>query len=148
MSEKDKNEKGYTVKGVQSELTKLNKAIEKKAATLTQLKKEMKADKKRYKALLSIFNDLCQEDLQRQIAEVWFKEQKLTGEQVQKFLELSKQLHGKIDQLDVGTVVQVVESTCVQETEQLSASTGEQKEKVDTCINFPEGSGEHTEFAN
>lgn len=138
MSVKDKSEKDYTVKSVQSELTKLKKAMEKKMAALSQLKSEIKADKKRFKELLSIFNDLCQEDLQRQIAEVWFKEQKLTGEQVQKFLELSKQLHGKIDQLDVNTVVQAVESTCVQEAAQLPASTGEPAEKVDTCINFSE----------
>lgn len=126
------NEKPYTIKSVQRELFRLKQATEKKTKAVQQLQKEIKANKKRSKELQLVYNDLVQDRLQQQIAATWFKDQKLSPEQVNKFLELSKQLSGKIDYLDVDSIVQVVEATCVQ------------AEKVDTCINF----SENTEAAN
>ena len=105
MSEKEKT---YTLKKVTAELKKLNEAKEKKKAKIKELSDEIKATNSRIKELEVLHDQLYHEDLQRQIAEVWFKEQKMTGQQIQKFLELSRHLHDKIDILDVNMIVQAV----------------------------------------
>lgn len=142
------SEKQYTLKSAKSELAKLEKSRESKNAKIQQLRAELKEINAKMKALESIYDTLYHEDLQRQIAEEWFKEQKLSGGQIQKFLELSRHLHDKIDTLDVFTVVQAVNAayqsqkaagvdteTAVQnifttETEEIRT------EKVDTNSNF------------
>ena len=103
-----KNEKNYTPKSVKSELSRLEKSREKKKEKIKVLTAELKEDNNRMKELEKIFDELYHEDLQQKIATLWFKEEKMTGEQIAKFLEISKQLHDKIDILDVQTVVKAV----------------------------------------
>lgn len=105
MSEK---EKIYTLKNVQSELNKLQKSRDKKKAKIAELTADMKDDSKRIKELEGIYDKLYHEDLQRQIATAWFKEQKMSGEQIQKFLQISSQIHEQIDILDVNVIVQAI----------------------------------------
>lgn len=105
MSEKEKT---YTMKSAQSELARLEKSRDKKKEKLQQLTAELKETNAKIKELEGIYDTLYHEDLQRKIASVWFKEQKMTGEQIAKFLELSTQIHDKIDILDVATVVRAV----------------------------------------
>lgn len=104
------SEKQYTLKSARSELARLEKSKEGKTAKIQQLRTELKEINAKIKELESIYDTLYHEDLQRQIAAVWFKEKKLTGEQIVKFLEISKHLYDKIDILDVFTVVQAVNS--------------------------------------
>lgn len=104
----DEKEKVYTLKSVQSELKKLEKSRDKKKAKIAELTSEMKADSKRIKELEGIYDKLYHEDLQRQIATAWFKEQKMTGSQIQKFLQLSSKIHEQIDVLDVNVIVQAI----------------------------------------
>lgn len=102
------NEKNYTLKSVKSEISRLEKSREKKKEKIKVLTAELKEDNNRMKELEKIFDELYHEDLQQKIATLWFKEEKMTGEQIAKFLEISKQLHDKIDILDVQTVVNAV----------------------------------------
>lgn len=102
------NEKNYTLKSVKSEISRLEKSREKKKEKIKVLTAELKEDNTRMKELEKIFDELYHEDLQQKIATLWFKEEKMTGEQIAKFLEISKQLHDKIDILDVQTVVNAV----------------------------------------
>lgn len=118
MSEKEKT---YTLKKVTSELKKLYETKEKKKAKIKELSDEVKATNSKIKELEVLHDQLYHEDLQRQIAEVWFKEQKMTGEQIQKFLELSRHLHDKIDILDVNMIVQAV--TSIYHTQQMQQDT-------------------------
>lgn len=102
------SEKVYTLKSVQIELKKLEKARAKKKAKIQELTAEMKADSKQIKVLEGIYDKLYHEDLQRQIATAWFKEQKMTGKQIEKFLQISSQIHEQIDVLDVNMIVQAI----------------------------------------
>ena len=102
------NEKNYTLKSVKSEISRLEKSREKKKEKIKVLTAELKEDNNRMKELEKIFDELYHEYLQQKIATLWFKEEKMTGEQIAKFLEISKQLHDKIDILDVQTVVNAV----------------------------------------
>lgn len=100
--------KTYTLKSVQSEIAKLEKSRQKKKEKISNLTAELKADNTKMKELEKIFDDLYHESLQQKIATLWFKEEKMSAEQVEKFLELSKQIHDKIDTLDVQTIVNAV----------------------------------------
>lgn len=102
------SEKQYTLKSAKSELARLEKLRESKTAKIQQMRSELKEINSKVKELESIYDTLYHEDLQRQIAAEWFKEQKLSGVQIAKFLELSRHLHDKIDTLDVFTIVQAV----------------------------------------
>lgn len=102
------NEKVYTLKSVKSEIARLEKSREKKKEKIKALNAELKEDNSKMKELEKIFDNLYHEDLQQKIATLWFKEEKMTGEQIAKFLEISKQVHDKIDILDVQTVVNAV----------------------------------------
>ena len=104
----DENEKVYTLKSVQSEIAKLEKSRLKKKEKISNLTAELKADNTKMKELEKIYDELYHEDLQQKIAKLWFKEEKMTKEQIEKFLELSKNIHDKIDSLDVQTIVNAV----------------------------------------
>lgn len=142
MSDKEKT---YTLKGVQSELARLEKSKAKKKEKMQQLNAELKEINTKVKELEAVYDTLYHEDLQRQIATVWFKEQKMTGEQIAKFLELSTQIHDKIDLLDVAAVVQAIthiydeqrhNDEAAQETQPVSDNQTDTP-KVDTYINSP-----------
>lgn len=100
--------KTYTLKSVQTEIARLEKSRQKKKDKISTLTAELKADNAKMKELEKIFDELYHENLQQKIATLWFKEEKLTSEQVEKFLEISKQIHDKIDTLDIPTVVNAV----------------------------------------
>lgn len=100
--------KTYTLKSVQSEIAKLEKSRQKKKEKISSLTAELKADNVRMKELEKTFDDLYHEDLQQKIATLWFKEEKMSKEQIEKFLELSKNIRDKIDVLDVQTIVNAV----------------------------------------
>lgn len=102
------DEKIYTLKSVQSEIAKLEKSRQKKKEKISSLTAELKADNVRMKELEKTFDDLYHEDLQQKIATLWFREEKMTKDQIEKFLELSKNIHDKIDVLDVQTIVNAV----------------------------------------
>lgn len=104
----EENEKVYTLKSVQSEIAKLEKSRLKKKEKISNLTAELKVDNTKMKELEKIYDELYHEDLQQKIAKLWFKEEKMTKEQVEKFLELSKNIHDKIDALDVQTIVNAV----------------------------------------
>ena len=80
------SEKQYTLKSAKSELARLEKSRESKTAKIQQLRSELKELNVKVKELESICDTLYHEDLQRQIAAEWFKEQKLSGAQIAKFL--------------------------------------------------------------
>ena len=106
MSDKEKN---YTLKNVQSELRKLEASRESRRAKVQELTAAIKEDSQRIKELEGIYDRLYHEDLQRQIETAWFKEQKMTGEQIRKFLQLSAKIHDQMDTMDVDTVAQLVQ---------------------------------------
>lgn len=153
-------EKQYTLKSAKSELARLEKSRQSKNEKIQQLRAELKEINTKVKELESIYDTLYHEDLQRQIAAVWFKEQKLSGDQIVKFLEISKRLYDKIDLLDIATVVQAVEAAYLSQrnngidaetaaknifTSDLNSEVEEtESKKVDTYINFSGNAGDMT----
>ena len=141
-----------TIKSAKSELARMEKSRQSKNEKIQQLRAELKEINTKVKELESIYDTLYHENLQRQIATVWFKEQKLSGDQIAKFLEISKHLYDKIDLLDIATIVQAVNNAYVsQKNDGVDAETAakniftsdldteveeSESKKVDTNINF------------
>ena len=120
----EKNERVHNLKSVMAEIQRVSRQRDKKTEKVRELNAEIKADNARLKDLKNTYDQLQNESLQQQIADAWFKEEKLSGEQIAKFLELSRQLKEKIDVLDVETIVKAVNTI----------EPEKQKEKVDTYI--------------
>lgn len=149
MSDKKKQ---YTIKSAKSELARMEKSRQSKNEKIQQLRAELKEINTKVKELESIYDTLYHENLQRQIATVWFKEQKLSGDQIAKFLEISKHLYDKIDLLDIATIVQAVNNAYVsQKNDGVDAETAakniftsdldteveeSESKKVDSNFNF------------
>ena len=94
------NEKTYTLKSVQAELAKLEKAKEKKRAKMQELTSSLKAINAQIRELEAVSDRLYQESVQAQITAAWFGKKKLTKEQIARMLEISVGLPKKIDILD------------------------------------------------
>ncbi|MBQ3256362.1 MAG: hypothetical protein IJN43_16155 [Ruminococcus sp.] len=105
-------EKNYTLKSVQSEIGRMKKAKAKKEEKIKELKVEIRDINKQLKALEAIQEQLYHDDVQRQVSSVLFKGEKLTPEQLAKFMELSRQIRDKIDILDVETATQAISLAC------------------------------------
>ncbi|MCR5539241.1 MAG: hypothetical protein K6F71_00185 [Ruminococcus sp.] len=127
-----KKEKVYTLKNVKAEMEKIKKSRDKKKEKVKELNAEIKADSAKLKELEGIYQKLYNDSLQRQVADVWFKEQKLSSDQIAKFIELSKVLGDKIDGLEVD---EIVEAISLIEPKKENNS----EEKVDTYINNDRG---------
>lgn len=104
----EKKEKVYTLKNVKNEMDRIIKSRDKKKDKVKQLNTEIKADNTRLKELEVIYKKLYTESMQRKIADVWIKENKMTAEQISKYLELSKQLGDKIDTLEIADIVEAI----------------------------------------
>lgn len=103
----EKKEKVYTLKNVKTEMEKIKKSRDKKKDRIKELNAEIKADNAKLKELEGIYQKLYNDSLQKQVTNVW-KEQKLSSEQIGKFIELSKQLGDKIDTLDVDDIMEAI----------------------------------------
>ena len=125
----EKNERVHNLKSVMAEIQRVSRQRDKKTEKVRELNAEIKADNARLKELKNTYDQLQNESLQQQIADAWFKEEKLSGEHIAKFLELSRQLKEKIDVLDVETIVKAVNTI----------EPEKQEEKVDTYITNSSG---------
>lgn len=100
--------KTYTLKSAKSEIERLEKSREKKREKIKLLNDEIKEEGARLKELESIYDSLYQESLQKKIADAWFKGNKLSGEQITKFLEFSAKIQDKIDIIDIDKAADAV----------------------------------------
>lgn len=105
-------EKIYSLKTVQTEISRLQKSMDKKREKIESLTAELKADKSHMKELEKLADELQKSELKEKIAKVWFDEEKMTGEQIEKILELSRHIHDKLDVLDVRDVAEIVTEFC------------------------------------
>ena len=106
------DEKVYSLKTVQTEIARLQKSMDKKREKIESLTVELKADKSHMKELEKLADELQKSELKEKIAKVWFDEEKMTGEQIEKILELSRRIHDKLDVLDVRDVAEIVAEFC------------------------------------
>ena len=106
------NEKDYKLKSVNTELKKARRALEKKQQRMQELSLAIKADTKRIKELESISKRLDQEELQQQVNEVWFREQKLSHKQIRLYLELSRRFGSRIEGVDLDKAERLLMECC------------------------------------
>lgn len=128
-------EKNYTLKSVTNEIEKTRKSIDSKQENIKKLTGEIKAEKKKLKELEHTYIMLHNESLQRQIAAAWFKNNTMTPEQIEKFLELSMKIQDKINILDVSDMVDAV-TTAYNEHQTTETEEITDTKKADANINF------------
>lgn len=102
-------EKTYTLKSIHATIAKIEKKKENNKEKIKQLTKEINSYNAKIKELEGIYDKLYKEDIQRQLEIKWFKDCKMTAEEVAKFIELGKKLHEKINILDIDEVIEAVE---------------------------------------
>lgn len=133
------DEKTYTLKNVRSEIKRIEVSREKKRDKIKQLNAEIKSDSIRLKELESIYDELYRNDLQRMIANAWFKDKKMTGEQITKFLALSTKIQDKIDILDVDKAAEIItaayDTAPDEQAEILSEAANNENADVDNSEN-------------
>lgn len=133
------DEKTYTLKNVRSEIKRIEVSREKKRDKIKQLNAEIKSDSIRLKELESIYDELYRNDLQRMIANAWFKGKKMTGEQITKFLALSTKIQDKIDILDVDKAAEIItaayDTAPDEQAEILSEAANNENADVDNSEN-------------
>lgn len=147
----EKPEKPRTLKNVRLELRRLEKSREQKKAKIRTLTEEMKAENAKIKELEAVYDELYHEDLQKQITNAWFKKGGLSGGQIEKILQMSKQVKDKIDVLDVDAIVKAVNTAYEQKQNAdaqpdetaLHSDSAENKEK-----NNPENNSLHADEAH
>lgn len=131
----EKTEKNYTVKNIKSEIARVEKSIEKKREKLNQLKADIKTEERHLKELKKTSETLNNAELQKQITAAWFKNSKLTGEQISKILEISDKISDKIDNLDVGTAVKAI-SQAYDEKKREETDSSAESETVSSAMNL------------
>jgi|GEM_PF-4657823 len=104
------NTKKQTSTGVMAEIERIRKNNTRRNERITQLRGEIVADNAKIKELERLHETLCQEEMQHRIAKLWFKEKKLTDEQIMKFLAISEQIGDQIDSVDTGTIIAAITS--------------------------------------
>ena len=124
-------EKPYTLKRAKAELKRLEKSRTQKKETIKKLTEEMKAENVKIKELEAIYDKLYHEELQRKIADAWFKKGGMTGEQIEKFIQLSGQIKEQINLLDVETAVRAIHTACEKQEQNRKIT-----DHVDTSSNF------------
>jgi predicted nuclease with TOPRIM domain len=104
------NTKKQTSTGVMAEIERIRKNNARRNEKITQLRGEIVADNGKIKELERLHESLCQEEMQHRIAKLWFKEKKLSDEQIMKFLAISEQIGDQIDTIDTGAIIAAISS--------------------------------------
>jgi hypothetical protein len=78
---------------------------------ITQLRNEIVADNAKIKELDKLCETLKQAELQERVSKLWFRDKKLSDEQIKKFLQLSEQIGDKIDSVDIETIYNLIIGT-------------------------------------
>lgn len=106
------SEEKHTLKSVQSEIKRLQNARQKKTEKIEGMRAEIREMDKRLKELTKLEEQLSQEEMQRRFMTMFPKGTKLTTEQMNKFLEISRQVIDKIDILDTDAAAQAIGLAC------------------------------------
>ncbi|MDR2558443.1 MAG: hypothetical protein LBC86_02720 [Oscillospiraceae bacterium] len=102
--------KNRTSGGVMAEIERIRKTNTRRNEKIAQLRREITADNAKIKELEKLYETLNQAELQHKISKLWFRDKKLTDEQVLKLLELGEQIGDRIDMLDTSAIVDAIAS--------------------------------------
>ena len=118
-------EKTYTIKSAEAELTKLRNARQKKLDKIKELNLSAKEDHEKIVALQAIYDQLVNEQIKAAVNTRLLAGDKFFKPTIQKILNIANQMNSKVVNLDSDQVVKAIESAldqlqndCVDTTQQ------------------------------
>ena len=119
------DEKTYTIKSAEAELTKLRNARQKKLDKIKELNLSAKEDHEKIVALQAIYDQLVNEQIKAAVNTRLLAGDKFFKPTIQKILNIANQMNSKVVNLDSEQVVKAIEAAldqlqndCVDTTQQ------------------------------
>ena len=129
------DEKTYTIKSAEAELTKLRNARQKKLDKIKELNLSAKEDHERIVALQAIYDQLVNEQIKDAVNTRLLAGDKFFKPTIQKILNIANQMNSKVVNLDSDQVVKAVEAALDQLQQEQETATEENTENDDISEN-------------
>ena len=124
-------EKTYTIKSAEAELTKLRNARQKKLDKIKELNLSAKEDHEKIVALQAIYDQLVNEQIKAAVNTRLLAGDKFFKPTIQKILNIANQMNSKVVNLDSDQVVKAIEAAFDQlQSEQKDGTTQEEPADV------------------
>ena len=128
-------EKTYTIKSAEAELTKLRNARQKKLDKIKELNLSAKEDHEKIVALQAIYDQLVNEQIKAAVNTRLLAGDKFFKPTIQKILNIANQMNSKVVNLDSEQVVKAIEAALDQLQQEQETATEENTENDDISEN-------------
>ena len=128
-------EKTYTIKSAEAELTKLRNARQKKLDKIKELNLSAKEDHEKIVALQAIYDQLVNEQIKAAVNTRLLAGDKFFKPTIQKILNIANQMNSKVVNLDSEQVVKTIEAALDQLQQEQETATEENTENDDISEN-------------
>ena len=128
-------EKTYTIKSAEAELTKLRNARQKKLDKIKELNLSAKEDHEKIVALQAIYDQLVNEQIKAAVNTRLLAGDKFFKPTIQKILNIANQMNGKVVNLDSEQVVKASEAALDQLQQEQETATEENSKNDDISEN-------------
>ena len=128
-------EKTYTIKSAEAELTKLRNARQKKLDKIKELNLSAKEDHEKIVALQAIYDQLVNEQIKAAVNTRLLAGDKFFKPTIQKILNIANQMNSRVVNLDSEQVVKAVEAALDQLQQEQETATDENTENDDISEN-------------
>ena len=128
-------EKTYTIKSAEAELTKLRNARQKKLDKIKELNLSAKEDHEKIVALQAIYDQLVNEQIKAAVNTRLLAGDKFFKPTIQKILNIANQMNSRVVNLDSEQVVKAIEAALDQLQQEQETATEENTENDDISEN-------------
>ena len=128
-------EKTYTIKSAEAELTKLRNARQKKLDKIKELNLSAKEDHEKIVALQAIYDQLVNEQIKAAVNTRLLAGDKFFKPTIQKILNIANQINSKVVNLDSEQVVKAIEAALDQLQQEQETATEENSKNDDISEN-------------
>ena len=125
------DEKTYTIKSAEAELTKLRNARQKKLDKIKELNLSAKEDHEKIVELQAIYDQLVNEQIKAAVNTRLLAGDKFFKPTIQKILNIANQMNSKVVNLDSDQVVKAIEAALDQLQQEQETATDENTENDD-----------------
>ena len=125
------DEKTYTIKSAEAELTKLRNARQKKLDKIKELNLSAKEDHEKIVELQAIYDQLVNEQIKAAVNTRLLAGDKFFKPTIQKILNIANQMNSKVVNLDSDQVVKAIEAALDQLQQEQETATEENTENDD-----------------
>ena len=129
------DEKTYTIKSAEAELTKLRNARQKKLDKIKELNLSAKEDHEKIVELQAIYDQLVNEQIKAAVNTRLLAGDKFFKPTIQKILNIANQMNSKVVNLDSEQVVKAIEAALDQLQQEPETATEENTENDDISEN-------------